>query len=99
LKFRFRILAPAQIDLEEIYAYMQAQAPALANEQLLRLLDAIESLSSRPQRGARPKDPEVRSRGYRMLISTPYLGFYRIDGKTVRVERILHSSRSYHGLL
>jgi plasmid stabilization system protein ParE len=94
-----RVLRAAQRDLQAIYDYIVVEAPARAGPFIDKLLAAIESLSEMPARGALPRDPIVRARGYRMLAHDPYLIFYKIAGRQVRVYRVLRGSRAYRDFL
>jgi toxin ParE1/3/4 len=97
--YSLRFAPRADKDLAEIAEYLAREAPAVAVEFVERLLLAIESLSEHPARGARPRDPKLRSRGYRILMHDPYLVFYKVYRSHVRIHRVLHGSRSYFGLL
>ena len=94
-----RVLRRARSDLREIETHLAREAPETVDELIDRLLEAIESLAELPLRGARPRNAALRARGYRFLVEEPYLVFYRIKGRQVRIHRVLHASRSYHGLL
>jgi plasmid stabilization system protein ParE len=63
------------------------------------LLDAIDSLSTLGERGAIPRDESLRQRGYRFLVQGPYLVFYKVLKRQIRVYRIVRGSRAYVSLL
>ena len=44
-------------------------------------------------------DDELLRLGYRYLIALDYLIFYKIEGNTIFVYRILHGARNYKSLL
>jgi len=94
-----RVLRRAQRDLQEIYDYLVLEAPLRAGLFIDKLLSVIESLSTMPERGAAPRDPILRARGYRFLIHDPYLIFFKVIGRQVRVYRVLRGSRAYRDLL
>jgi plasmid stabilization system protein ParE len=52
-----------------------------------------------PDRGAKPRDPILRARGYRFLVHDPYLIFFRVVGRQVRVYRVLRGNRAHGDLL
>jgi plasmid stabilization system protein ParE len=94
-----RILRRAQRDLQAIYDYIVLEAPMRAGPFIDKLGDAIDSLSTMSDRGALPRDPIVRARGYRLLVHDPYLILYKVTGRQVRVHRVLRGSRAYRDLL
>jgi toxin ParE1/3/4 len=94
-----RVLRSAQRDLQEIYDHILREAPMRAGPFIDKLIAAIESLSTMPDRGAIPRDPILRARGYRFLVQDPYLIFYKVKGRQARVHRVLRGSRAYRGLL
>ena len=63
------------------------------------LLDKIESLAQAPERGARPRDQRLRKKGYRFLVSDPYLIFYKVHPARVYIHRIVHGKRAYERIL
>ena len=94
-----RVLRRAQRDLQEIYDHIVLEAPLRAGPFIDKLSAAIESLSTMPDRGAKPRDPILRARGYRFLVHAPYLIFFKVVGRQVRVHRVLRGSRAYGDLL
>jgi toxin ParE1/3/4 len=94
-----RVLRRAQRDLQEIYDYIVREAPLRAGPFIDERIAAIESLSTMAARGANPRDPILRARGYKFLVHDPYLIFFKIIGRQVRVYRVLRGSRAHAGLL
>jgi toxin ParE1/3/4 len=94
-----RVLRRAERDLQEIYDYVAREAPSRADPFIDGLLDAIESLASFAERGAIPRDPFVRGSGYRFLVHAPYLVFYKVTRRQVRVYRVIHHKMAYGHLL
>ena len=99
MKRSVRILRRAQRDLQEIYDYVLREAPLRAGPFIDRMLDAIESLDAMAERGALPRDPGLRDRGYRVLVHESFLVFYKVRARSVRVYRVLRGSRAYRELL
>lgn len=99
MRYRVRILHRALRDLEEIRDYIGVDAPAAAEHMVERILHAVEGLDRLPLRGSAPRDRRLRHLGYRYLVCSSYLVFYRVLGSTVRVYRILHGRREYRRLL
>jgi toxin ParE1/3/4 len=99
VKRTVRVLDWACRDLDEIRQCVAGDRPDAAKELAGRLLDAIDSLAVQPDRGAVPRDGRLRARGYRFLVVRPYLVFYRVGARAVRVYRVLHGRRQYSLLL
>ena len=98
-KYRVRLLTAAEQDFKEIIDYILADNAAVA----LSIADKIETnlnlLENNPQLGRIPNDDELLRLGYRYLIALDYLIFYKIEGNTIFVYRILHGARNYKSLL
>jgi plasmid stabilization system protein ParE len=99
VKRTVRVLRRARRDLQEIYDFLTREAPASADAVADAILDALESLATMSDRGARPRDGRLRLTGFRYLAVGSYLVFYKTVGRTVRVYRILHGRRAYRALL
>jgi plasmid stabilization system protein ParE len=85
--------------LEEIQRYVERDRPEAARLLMTRLLDAVESLSETPERGARPTDQRLRGLGYRFLVVSGHLVFYKVTPRTVRIYRVIHGHRRYEAVL
>jgi plasmid stabilization system protein ParE len=94
-----RILRRAIGDLEEIRRYIERDRPDAARRLLARLLVVAESLAVNPERGAQPRDERLRELGYRFVPVRPYLLFYKVGRRVVRVYRVLHGQRRYEDVL
>lgn len=94
-----RISRRAHRDLQSIYDRIAREAPRRADTFIDDLYDVIESLQAMPRRGARPRDPILRDRGYRFLVHGDFLIFYAMAGKTVRVRRVVRGSRATRSML
>lgn len=75
------------------------EAPLRVERFIGALLDTIESLETMATRGAVPRDPTLRRRRYRYLVHGHYLVSFKVNGRQVRVYRVIHGSRAYRGLL
>lgn len=82
----------ARLDLKEIYDRLAGRAdPGTADAYVQRLQDACAKLSDFPARGS-PRDelePGLRS----IPLSGRATAFYRVEGQTVRIIRILRAGR------
>lgn len=94
-----RILRRAQRDLQQIYDLVVREVPLRAGSFIDELYDLIESLETLSERGAQPRDPKLRQRGYRFVVHHEYLVFYKVLRRQVRVYRVLRGSRAYRSLL
>jgi toxin ParE1/3/4 len=91
-----RLLPAAEDDLIEIVTYVAGDNPFSA----LALADTIEKtwdlLSNNPLLGRVPREDELAQAGYRYLVTAKhYLIFYKVEGRTVYVHRIIHGARDY----
>jgi plasmid stabilization system protein ParE len=86
-------------DLEENGRYVQRDRPLAATRLVSRLLNAAESLTDHPDRGAVPRDQRLRQLGYRVVVVDPYVLFYKAGPRVVRVYRVLHGHRRFQSLL
>jgi toxin ParE1/3/4 len=99
MKRSVRVLRRAERDLQEIYDYLAREVPRRAAPVIDRLLTALDSLERLADRGAQPRDPILRARDFRFLVSAPYVVFYKVLARQVRIHRVLHGSRAYRDLL
>ena len=61
--------------------------------------DAVDSLARFALRGAVPRDDRLRDLGFRFLVVTPHLVFYKVLAREARVYRVLHGQRAYEEIL
>ncbi len=82
----------AQADRDAIFDYIEADSLRAAVTVDDRIRVQIEILTQFPESG-RPG----RIEGTRELVihRTPYIATYRVDGKTVRILRVLHGARQW----
>ena len=93
-KHKVQLLTEARLQLRDIAAYhLLNVGPQSARKITDRILDAIDNLEDFPEMGT--KLPSKRLDGYRMLVVGRYLCFYHMDGDTVYVSHIVHSSTDY----
>jgi toxin ParE1/3/4 len=89
---KLELSAWAQADRDAIFDYIEADNPRAAVTADRRISDRVKLLGRLPRSG-RPG----RVEGTRELVitRTPYIVTYRIVGATVRILRVLHSSRRW----
>ncbi|MCK6695375.1 MAG: type II toxin-antitoxin system RelE/ParE family toxin [Thermoanaerobaculia bacterium] len=94
--FEVGLSVRARRDLREIARYYaDTVSESVANKNYDRLIEAMESLGTRPERY--PPEPLLAQFGnYRVLRlrKLPYEIFYKISGNAVIVVRIIHSKRN-----
>lgn len=101
MRFDALLTADAERDLDELYDYIAAHdSPGNAGHVLDRIEQALERLSSFPQRGAYPKELlALGIREYRQTFFKPYRMIYRIIERRVYVYLIADGRRDMQTLL
>lgn len=99
--FDVRLTRGAEIDLEALLGFVKDNRSAVQADALLdRLLTAIETLETFPQRGSAPKELDALGiREFRQILVEPYRLIYRLSGKTVFVMVIADGRRDMQALL
>ena len=97
--YAVKLLPSARRDLLSIAVHIATDKPRTALKYLERLRLRLHSLSSHPRMGHLPKDPYLKSKGYRILIVDAYLAFYVLQKNTVKIHRILHGSRDIQSIV
>ncbi len=91
--FRVEIAASAEADLRENHDYIARDNPKAAAKWLRDTLAAVRSLRSLPYRCEIVSEAEETGLDLRHLIRGNFRIIYRIDGKRVRVLRVVRASR------
>ena len=94
-----RLLGPAEQDLSEIYEYIAADNISAAERLLTRIEKDLKTLARQPSLGRIPRDPDISRLGYRYLVISDYLAFYRLEDSVILVYRIIHGARDYSDIL
>ena len=81
----------AALDLEEIGDYIERDNPSRAVSFVTEIRQVCKKIARRPL--AFPARDELAA-GIRMAVHGNYLILFRISGKNVRVERVLHGARN-----
>jgi len=91
---RVRWLRNALRNLEQAHDYIAKSDPDAALNLVVKIQAVVEQLTEFPKMGR-----AGRVKGTRELVvaHTPYILVYRIQGNTVEILRVLHSSRQYPG--
>ena len=98
-KFQVNLLPQAEEDLQEIIDFIAEERPGVANKMLDKFLQSFSQLTLNPETGRKARDKRLYLLGYRYLVVSTYLVFYRIQLKRVFVYRILHGARNYTEIL
>jgi len=94
-----RLLPQAEEDFLEIIEYVSEDSLTAA-EKMTQLFEfAFENLSINPMVGRAARENRLRLLGYRHLLVSPYLIFYRVRNEKILIHRILHGARDYLALL
>ena len=99
--FEVLLTEGAEQDLEAIHDYIaEFDSVANANYVLDGLMDAVESLSSHPQRGRYPRElVSLGIKEYRQTFSKPYRVIYRTVGRQVIIYLIADGRRDMQTIL
>lgn len=94
------LTADAKRDLLDIKAYItnRLKNGGAALRVVASVTKALHGLEQFPNMG-RVVESDLNEYGYRALVCGDYLAFYRVDGDTVYVDRILYGRRDYMALL
>ena len=100
-EYRIRYAQQAVDDLDAIFDYICLDDPDTARKMLHSFQCSIGRLAATPYIGAalRTDSPLLISAGYRYIVVSPYLVFYRVVNDEVRIGRILHSRQDWLSLL
>ena len=100
-EFRIRYTQQAVDDMDAIFDYIVLEDRDAALKMLSEFERRIGRLADTPYIGAaiRTDEPMMIAAGYRYLVVSPYLIFYRVYGEEVRIGRILHSRQDWLQLL
>lgn len=84
-------------DIIQLLDYIKEDNILAAIEFNEKIDKAISTLSEFPFKGSIPNDPQIRLRGYRMLIINGYIIFYipSIIEEKIKVYRILSAKQNY----
>lgn len=97
--YKVEFLPPALEDLEDIFDYILLEESKEKAEKILdRIMDSLARLETFPNSGAPVPHKKLRNLGIRMIVSSPYLAFYRVMQEKVLIYHIIHGARKYKDL-
>ena len=98
-EYNIKILPLAKQDLLDIIDYLNTLSAQAAIRQYDSIIEKIGCLMVMLDRCPLIKLPQLRQRGYRVLIVDNYSVFFIVSGDTVEVRRILYGRRKYECFL
>ena len=92
MKYKIQYSPEALNDLDEIWEYILVELgnPEAAENVVLKMLDAIDTLEDFPERGAPLSSVAEVESDYRFVLSGNYMAFYRVVENLVQVDRVLY---------
>lgn len=97
--YNVELLPAAENDLDDIFDYILLDNPDAAEKVLDEIITSLKLLEDFPLAGAKLLEGSLVHYEFRMVISDPYVSFYRVSEDTVFVYRILHGARDYIRIL
>ena len=91
--FEVQVAAIARKQAIEAAEYVAQDSPAAAAGFIQRFDEGLESLEKMPLRGAIVPETKRWRTEFRQILVVPYRLIYEVQGSTVRVLRVVHSSR------
>jgi len=98
-KDTLRYLPVAVDDLILIFDWIANDSPANAAAFIEKLDQRIGNPKTHPSLGHVPRDEKLKNSGYRILVIESCLVFYIVRGKTVKIHRVVHSSRNLDDII
>ena len=98
-KYKVELLPDAWDDLQEIFDYIFIENSKAAENTLQRIMYSLRQLEQFPNCGSYAPDKELKKYGFRIVVASPYISFYRFIDNIVYIYHIVHGSRNYGDLL
>lgn len=101
MKYNVTYSADVIKDLDGIRDYIAnvLKNPAAADNTVSGILDKADLLEAQSEIGKRLFFDNTLDSGYRYVIHSHYLAFYRISGNTVYIDRVIYGRSDYMKLL
>jgi plasmid stabilization system protein ParE len=98
---KLSISPEAKRDLEDIKTYITEtlENPIAALHVVSRITASLKNLKDMPSIGPHLSPKVPFETNYRFLVCGSYIAFYRCEGKTVFIDRVLYSKRDYMKIL
>lgn len=98
-KIVYSEVAVAELDNIFDYIVSETASESIAQDYIARVLSKIENLEIMPEMGTQLNIITPLSTDYRFLIAESHIAFYRIEGTTVFIDRVLHKRQEYIRIL
>jgi plasmid stabilization system protein ParE len=79
-------------DLEQLHAYILEHDPVAADRMVAAVFDSVETLRQFPARGRPGRLPGTREL---VVVGTPFLVPYRLEGERLEIVSVLHGARHW----
>jgi toxin ParE1/3/4 len=91
----------AYCDIEEMFSYISKDNKKAAKELRTRVYSGIKNLATFPYKypAVQEDDAPGAERGYRYMVVTPYIVFYRVMEERLIIARVLHSRQNWLQIL
>ena len=93
--YKVKFLRPALDDLEEIVLYIAKDSTAAALKMHDEIITQSKKLETFPKLGREVPGRKMNESGYRMLMISPYIAFYRVIDDAIYIYRVLHGARNF----
>ena len=93
--YSVKFLQIALEDLEEIILYIAKDSLKEAIKMHDEIVNKSKKLATFPKLGREVPDKKMRKMGFRMLVISSYIAFYRVRDKEIYIYRVLHGRRNY----
>jgi len=89
---KIKISDDAYYDIEEMFSYISAENKKAASDLRKRIYEGIKGLNDFPFKypAVQSEDAPGAQRGYRYMVVSPYIVFYRVLDDSIIVARVLH---------
>ena len=92
-KFRVKISRRAQRDIDEIWTFIARDSVSEANKFISQLENQLKTLRRFPERCPLIPENLIWGTRYRQLLYGKYRSIFRVEGRIVRVVRVVHGAR------
>ena len=98
---KIKISDDAYCDIEEMFSYISTDNKKAASDLRKRIYSGIKGLKDFPFKypAVQSEDAPGAQRGYRYMVVSPYIVFYRVLDDRIVVARVLHIRQNWLQLL